>query len=376
MNKFNKKLIYNKLIEDTLKFLLTIILSLSLIVWIIQAVNFLDFVTEDGHGLIVYFKFTILNYPKILTELIPFTFFISIYYTLIKYEENNELKIFWLIGIEKKSLINQILKFSLLIMICTLLMQAIIVPLLQMKARQFIQKSNIDYFPSLIQEKKFIDTVSGLTIYIEEKNKNFFTNIFLEEKKDNKKQIIFAKRGQLIISQKERKIELKDGKIINFNGDNYNEFAFESTSFELDNYITKSTVDFKIQEKTTHQLISCFWNFHIKKKLEYFDPNNCNQEAIKSIIVELYKRIFKPIYILLIALITSLLVLVPKEANIYKKNKIIIFFVSFCLIILSEMFISLVELKFINLILVNFFPIYIFFIIYIFLNQKLKFKIL
>ena len=58
MIKFNKKLIFDKFfLENTYFFLLTIS-CLSITVWIIQAVNFLDFVTEDGHGFKVYFFYT------------------------------------------------------------------------------------------------------------------------------------------------------------------------------------------------------------------------------------------------------------------------------------------------------------------------------
>ena len=172
MNNFNKKLIFNKIISDTFKLFLTLIFSFGLIVWVIQAVNFLDFVTEDGHGLDIYFKYTILSLPKIISELIPLIYFISLFYIITNYEENNELKILWFIGIEKKELIKQILKFSLIIMFVFLFLKIMIVPFTQKEARRFIQTSNIDYFPSLIQEKKFIDTVKGLTIYVDEKNQN------------------------------------------------------------------------------------------------------------------------------------------------------------------------------------------------------------
>ena len=37
-------------------------------------------------------------------------------------------------------------------------------------ARDYIRSSNIDFFPNLIKEKKFIDTVSNLTIYVEKKD--------------------------------------------------------------------------------------------------------------------------------------------------------------------------------------------------------------
>ena len=62
MIEFNKKLIFEKFFKDILNFFLLMLGSVSLIVWVIQAVNFLDFVTEDGHGLSIYFKYTITTY--------------------------------------------------------------------------------------------------------------------------------------------------------------------------------------------------------------------------------------------------------------------------------------------------------------------------
>ena len=79
MIEFNKKLIFRKFFIDNTYFFLSAIITLGLIVWVIQAVNFLDYVTEDGHGLGVYFKYSILNFPKIISRLFPLIFFVSIF---------------------------------------------------------------------------------------------------------------------------------------------------------------------------------------------------------------------------------------------------------------------------------------------------------
>ena len=60
-----KKLIFKKFLKDLTSFLLLVSLSIGLIVWVVQAVNFLDFVSEDGHSFKVYFFYTLLNLPKI-----------------------------------------------------------------------------------------------------------------------------------------------------------------------------------------------------------------------------------------------------------------------------------------------------------------------
>ena len=49
---------------------------MGLIVWTLQAVNYFDYVTQDGHGLKVYFLYTIYNFPKIIHKIVPFIFFI------------------------------------------------------------------------------------------------------------------------------------------------------------------------------------------------------------------------------------------------------------------------------------------------------------
>ena len=86
-----EKLIFRKFFFDIIGFFLIGILSLSLIVWVIQAVNYLDFVSEDGHSFKVYFYYTLLSLPKIFSRLLLFIFFISIFYTILRYEEKNEL---------------------------------------------------------------------------------------------------------------------------------------------------------------------------------------------------------------------------------------------------------------------------------------------
>ena len=99
-----KKVIYNKLFIDIFVFFIVCSLTLTLIVWIMQAVNFLDIVSEDGHSLLTYFAFTLLNIPKIFSKLFLLSFFISIFYILANYEEKNQTLIFWINGINKKIL--------------------------------------------------------------------------------------------------------------------------------------------------------------------------------------------------------------------------------------------------------------------------------
>ena len=169
-----KKIIFNQLLKDITKFFLLSSLSLSLIIWVIQAVNFLDYISEDGHGLVTYFNITLLNFPKIFSRIMPFCIFLSIFYTLIRYEVKNELVIFWNIGINKIKFINIVIIFSLIFLFIQIALSALIVPKTLDSAREYIRNSNVDFFPNLIKEKKFIDVVENLTIFVESKKSNEF----------------------------------------------------------------------------------------------------------------------------------------------------------------------------------------------------------
>ena len=119
-----KKLIFLKFLKDTFKTFTIITLSIGTIVWVVQAVNYLDFISEDGHGLIVYFSYTLLNFPKIISRIIPFIFIISLFYQIIDYEKRNELLIFWVNGITKIKFINTIVIYSLVVTLFQIFLSA------------------------------------------------------------------------------------------------------------------------------------------------------------------------------------------------------------------------------------------------------------
>ena len=181
-----KKLIYKNIISEILLFLFLSLFALTIIIWIIQAVNFLDLVSEDGHSFGIYFKFSLLSIPKILSRILIFVLFISIFYVISKYEDNNEILIFWTNGVNKAQFINSVLIFSTIFIILQLCLNSLIVPKTLDLGRKYIRTSGIELFPSLLKEKKFIDTVSDLTIFIDKKtNEGKLEKIFLKDKYDD-----------------------------------------------------------------------------------------------------------------------------------------------------------------------------------------------
>ena len=376
-----KKLIFKKFAKDVFQFFLLVSISFSLIVWVIQAVNFLDIVTEDGHGLKVYFLYTLLSLPKIFSKILPFIYFISLFYIILKYENENELIIFWTIGIKKIEFVNVLLKFSIFYLILQLLFTTYIVPTTLDKARSYIRGSNVDLFSSIIQEKKFIDVVKDLTIFVEEKNINGdLKNIFLKEKiGENEYQTIIAKEGKIKKYDSKTTLLLFDGKIINNNNKKINSFEFSKTEINLSKFTTKTTTHPKIQEIGTYDVLACivrlknFNNAYISnifitnKKL-----NNCVAENLNDTFQEIFKRLISPFYLLTLSLIACLIIIKSKDDYEHFKHKFVLFILGIITIIISEISIKYSSTNTIQNIHIYSLPILFLVTFYLYIKLKLK----
>ena len=377
-----KKLIFKKFTLDHGFFFLYVALSITLIVWVIQAVNFLDIVSEDGHSFRIYFFYTLLNLPKIFSRILPFIFFISLFYIIVKYEDYNELIVFWTVGIKKITFVNKLIKVSFFYVFLQLILTTYIVPHSQDAARSFIRSSQLNLFPSLFKEKRFIDTVKGLTIFIEKNNRDgTFNNIFLKDQlSNNESQIIFAKNGIMLNDQNNMGyLELYDGKFINNKGGNSTIFLFDKTKFNLSNYSTKTTTFPKMQEINTKILLSCallinnIKIFKIDEKIfkKYFA---CNEENSKNMKQELFKRFVLPFYLPLLSLIATFIIIKSKDSYDYQKLQFLLFLVGTMVVVISEVSVRYSSINNFLSLLFSTIPIMFFIGFYFLLLNKLKFS--
>ena len=362
-----KKLIFKNFISDVLIFFITSILIMGLIVWTLQAVNYFDFVSEDGHGLKVYFAYTFLNFPKIIHRILPFMFFISLFYTIIKYEINNELNIFWINGISKFRFVNIMIVFSIILMFFQIWLGSYLSPMSQLKARSLLKNSNIDFFTSLIREGKFINAVKGLTIFAEEKDVENFSNIFIDDSTKGYSRIIYAKSGKIVSEKKKKQFVLYDGKVINIDKNRINTFDFDQIDFNLQAFGSNTITQPKIQEINSSYLLNCLFNKNISSEIKC--QHETMQDETKQ---ELLKRFFKPIYIPLIAMLCCFLFISGKSRPNYEKTQKYIFLIILMLIILSETSLRFSTLSEISLLIYFLTPFVLFTIFYIFSYIKVN----
>jgi len=377
-----KKILYRNILIDCLIFFFIALISSSVIIWVFQAVNYLDLIVDEGRDYQIYFKYTLLSFPKIISKLIPFVIFFSIFYVISKYEINNELMILWNIGINKIEFVNFFLKFSFIILITQLFLTIYLVPASLEESRSIIRDSEINIEEGFFKSKKFNDTIKGLIIYVEEKDKNnFLRNVYIKKQINNNSfQITFAKQGKFITRGNDTILELYDGRTINENNGKDSYFTFSKSDFNFTNNETRIFKINKVQEIPTIDYFICLnkiLNFGLKitNQINENSKYKCSIQGLKDIYEELYKRFVIPFYIPILILISQLLIIKSKEDKNYSKYKFIIFLIGVMIIIFSETTLNKINSNFLENMKLIFLPIMItltlyFFYFYIF---KLKF---
>ena len=333
-----KKTIYKYFFYEFVIYFTVTLFALAAVVWTVQAVNYLDLVTEDGHAFITYFYYSLLTLSKVLTKLIPFCFLTAIILTIIKFERDNELIVLWTSGLNKIHVVNLIFRISVLVMLLQLLLTNIFNPTLLNFSRTLLKNSQLQFIPSLLKEKQFNDAVENLTIFIEKKDENqIYKNIFIRD--DGKilskiagssSSTIFAKSGHM--SEDEKNLILYNGNIQKLNDDgDVNIIQFQKTTLNLSGISTKSISEPKMQETPTMQILRCLTQNNTAR-------HNCDdsKKSMMDTKIEINKRFGMPIYIPLISLISCFLLTSRKDKKMFYLNKYIYFFIGVLILILAE----------------------------------------
>ncbi len=336
--------IYKHFFIELSRYFFLVLFTFSIIVWAVQAVNFLDLIVEDGHGVTVYLNYSLLNIPKILTKFVPLSFLIALFLTILKFESESEFLILWTSGLNKMKIVNFFFKVSILVTILQLVFSSLINPKFLNQSRSLIKSSNLDYISTMIKSKQFNDTIDGLTIYVEEKKPNgVLKNIFirddgnvlksLENSEDSNNVTIYAKEGKIEEGLLGSYLALRNGTIQKENDKNeILSINFIKTNMQMEGLKTRSIIMPKIQETSSKILIEC-----IISKNKNIDILNCPKTESKvDTLAEINRRFGMPLYIPAISLILSFLLISRNESKRKNLYKYFYFGLSFLILVVAE----------------------------------------
>ena len=377
-----KNTIYKYFFHEFLRYFVVVLFALTAVIWTIQAVNFLDLVTDDGHAFIIYFFYSLLTLSKIITKLFPFSFLIASILTIIKFENDNELIILWTSGLNKIHIVNLMFRISIIMMLIQLILTTAMNPKILNFSRTLLKNSQLQFVGSLLKEKQFNDTVKGLTIFVEKKDTNgTFKNIFIRDEGNiitnlsKGSSTIFAKSGY--INNENTSLVLLDGNIQKAEANNdITMIKFKKTALDLSGLSTKTTSEPKIQETSTKRLLECINKNNLYTLNCLDDKNNIEAENIhiKQNRIEINKRFGMPIFIPLIGLVSCFLLSGRRDKKINFNNKYLYFGIGFTILIISEIAVRYSGNSINNTAIYYGIPIILLPLIYLFLIRLFKYE--
>ena len=311
------------MIQDILKSYFIVLISFSMLIWIAQAAKNLNLITESGLSIKIYINFIILNFPKIMSQLMIISFLIGLFLSITKFLESKEIEIYWLAGISKLNIAIIIFKISFIPVVIALFFSLYLVPNTNYKSREILSMSEFSMVNSLVKKNNFNSPLKKLTIFVNKNdNKGNLEKIFIFEELKT----IIAKNGRVVNINDKNYLELTNGFIHEKNKDqNITVVKFDKTIFDFTKYQTGITKYIKLQERST------IWLF----------DNYLKNTKETNILEEIHKRILKPLFIPIISILCCFLLYTNNEKINSTKLKIFIFSISTILIIFIEVLIGI-----------------------------------
>jgi len=367
--------IYQNYIKEILKTFLVILFGLTIIAWTVRAVNFLDLIVDSGYSITTYFQYSLLNLFGIFTKFIPLSFLIALIIFIIKQMQENEFVILWTSGVKKIKLVNLFFVISILILFFYLIFSTFVTPSALNLSRNLLSKNNFNSFLPTIRVQQFSDSFKGFTFLVEEKINNEIKNVFIYDSSNTLKNLNATsqnKKSTTIVAEKglveEKRMILFNGQIITSEKEELENsiIKFQQLNLDLKDLQTDTIKDPKLQETPTLDLLKCIFKENKKKIL------NCEEHTKKEIITVLNRRIVLPFYIPIISLLCSFLLIKNETKKNYFSNKFSIFFISFLILLYSELIIRYTGIYKIISILFFISPLVLIPIIYTLLSFKLS----
>ena len=330
-----------------------VLATLSLLVWVTQSARLLYLVTDSGLSISTYSEYVFFLIPRSISQLMIISFLISLFLSIMKLQNNKELEIYWLSGISKQEIVFLVIKISLFLTLLALFFFMYLAPVSSKQSRDLIANSEFSLVNALVKKNNFNSPLRGLTIFVNKNdNQGNLEKVYIFE---NNKTII-SKKGRVLNEGEKNFLELTDGVIHEKNAqNNITTIKFEKTLFDFTKYQSNITTHPKLQER------DIFWIVN-----EYKKTKNSN------VLYEIHKRLFKPFFIPIIAILCCFTFYANNEKINSNKIKILIFSLSTFLIIFLEVLLNLSVVNVYFKYLLYCFPFFGSLLLYFLLSKFLK----
>lgn len=289
-------------------FLLTTV-TLTVIVWMTQALREIDLVTAQGQTLQLFLVISSLAIPSLVVVLAPIALLIAILHTMNALHQGSELVIIASAGGSPKRVTRPMLWLSLLVALATAFLSIYVAPAGLNKLRGHVIQVRADLISSIMIPGAFTDVDDGLMVHIKERSVDgFLGGILISDTRNPEISFQYlADRGALVETGPSTYLVMQNGNIVRREkAENSSSIIeFESYAFDLSQFRERSgKASYRSKELSTGELLN-----------DLFNPNIGQNDKRSELSAELHNRFVAPLYAFCFAMVAMLFMASPQTTR-------------------------------------------------------------
>jgi lipopolysaccharide export system permease protein len=247
--------------RTTLSAFMVVLVSLTAVIWVTQALRDFDLMTSQGQTIVVFVGVTGLIIPLLVLVIAPIALLIAVAHVLNKLSTDSEIIVMNAAGMSPWILFRAFLAVAIVVSLFVMAISAYFAPKGLRMLRDWLTEVRADVVSTVVQPGRFTSIESGVTIYIRERNRSGqLLGIFLDDRRNPDERItIMAEVGELIDNDNGTFLILQKG-VVQRHAANQRDPAmvvFDRYAFDLSQFAGGAqAVKYSIRERYLWQLIA------------------------------------------------------------------------------------------------------------------------
>jgi lipopolysaccharide export system permease protein len=293
--------------RTTLASFALVLVSLTGVIWITQALRGIDLMTSQGQTILTFLGITSLVIPALVLIISPIALMIAISHTLNKLATDSEIIVMNAAGFSPIRLFRPFLFTTFVVALLVAFIAAYLAPEGLRRIKQWDAEITADVLTNVLQPGRFAQLDQNLTIRIRERQPGgLLKGIFIDDRRDPKERVsIVADHGTVVKNEGGSFLILEDGNLERFELGKRDPalVAFGRYGFDMSKFNQSHDVALGIRERYLWELMAPEESDPIYKQL----PGQFR--------AELHDRFMAPIYPFVFAALTFAFLGAPRTTR-------------------------------------------------------------
>jgi lipopolysaccharide export system permease protein len=293
--------------RTTLASFVLVLVSLTGVIWITQALRGIDLMTSQGQTILTFLGITSLVIPALVLIISPIALMIAISHTLNKLATDSEIIVMNAAGLSPVRLFRPFVFATLVVALMVAFIAAYLAPEGLRRIKQWDAEITADVLTNVLQPGRFAQLDQNLTIRIRERQPGgLLKGIFIDDRRDPKERVsIVADHGTVVKNTDGSFLILEDGNLERFEVGKRDPalVAFGRYGFDMSKFNQNHDVTLGIRERYLWELLAP----------EDSDP--IYQQLPGQFRAELHDRFMSPIYPFAFAALTFAFLGAPRTTR-------------------------------------------------------------